>query len=181
MDCDINNEVGTNSLAMKNKMITKDECRTLCDLMIELKVKTVNNISSMAMAPALQGSYITEADFEPEQMERTVMNWIEDEDDKVVNEMIITEEIERLEIVERDDDQENEELTDSESEIESEVEIMSSLQMYACLNDVKNYCDSKKLPEKIINQLEKLRWSMRKRNLEKSKQNPSLHKYFAKV
>ena len=104
---------------------------------------------------------------------------IEAEDDEVVNEVIITEEIDILDIVEQDDDQENEESTDSESKTESEVEITSNLQMYG-LNDVKNYCASKKLPEKNINQLEKLRWSMRKYNLEKSKQSPILHKYFAK-
>ena len=66
MNCDINNEVGVNSLTMKNKMITKDDCGILCDIVIEIKVKTVNNISSMVMAPELQDSYITEAEFEPE-------------------------------------------------------------------------------------------------------------------
>ena len=92
---EINNEVGNNSIPMKDKTISISECNLLCNLLNKIKIKCKETNMNEAEAYGLEDSIFTEMDYSKKDMESMVSNWVDIEDDPLMETVIIDDEIEK--------------------------------------------------------------------------------------
>ncbi|CAB9505697.1 expressed unknown protein [Seminavis robusta] len=99
METAINVDLGSNSIPMKDKVMSKEDSDDLCNLMSALQVKTQETQVDVARhAIALQGSFAADFDrYSREDVLQMGENWIEIEDEPEVISATIDEEIEELE------------------------------------------------------------------------------------
>jgi hypothetical protein len=84
-DNDINDDVGSESVSIRDNALSAEDCQALCGLMRSLQMKAdASGASTRTEAHGLQGSFGEEGALSNEEMEAIVKNWTFVEDDPCV-------------------------------------------------------------------------------------------------
>ena len=96
---DINNEVGSRSMSEKEKTIDRQACLELCNLMNEivLKCNSEENDLSKGNGVAFQHSFVTDGALNLTELEEMAEMWMTVEDNEVVSDLIMNDELDKLE------------------------------------------------------------------------------------
>jgi hypothetical protein len=163
-DNDINNDVGSESVSIRDKTLSAEDCQALCGLMRSLQMKAdESGVNTGTEAHGLQGSFVEEGAMSNEEMEAIVENWTFVEDDPCVIDAEIEEAINSLEteaeghMVDFGDDDEPESV-DAVVVVGEERPVLSILEAEACLEELRRYGKARNLPSDSTNLLD-IFWS----------------------
>ena len=101
-NADINNDVGSNSMPDKLKTVSKEECAEICSILSKLKFFSDQaKLNDMANAPALIDSLADDHGdtLTPDEQEAIICNWMEIDDDPIVQEAEVEVAIIQLELM----------------------------------------------------------------------------------
>jgi hypothetical protein len=187
-DCDINNAVGSASLSVKDKSLSKDACEELCAMMHKLQTKaTESGPLNENEAYGLSGSFVGEGTFGLEEMVAMVKNWVLVEDNPVIMDTEVDDAIEALE---RDnsasqaddcDDDEPETMAAPPPQDDSNNKIApptSFAEAQTAFDTLKSYFKAIKLPDKDTIHLDRLVNAVRAHSSSRPTTNPTLHRFF---
>jgi len=94
-EADLENEIGSATVPLKDKVISREDCLALCNLFTQLKCK-LGDLEELP--PALEECCIPEQECTQSKLGTIISNWIDIEDDVQVIEDDVLEAIEELEV-----------------------------------------------------------------------------------
>jgi hypothetical protein len=187
---DINNEVGSASLSVKEKKISKEDCDLLCNLMKNLTTKAgESGLDVNREGFAMQGSFVEEHIIDTSELQEMVEMWVDIESDESVQEDIIDEAIDELDM--KDATEENAELSDNDpmdEDIDSVMEdgnedprpSISFLEASDHIETLRRFGKSIGASSEDLDHLSKLERSFRRIQLSKTRSQPTLTRFFGR-
>jgi hypothetical protein len=184
-DNDINNDVGSESVSIRDKTLSIDDSQALCALMGSLQVKAhASGIDAGRHAHGLQGSFLEEgALLSNTEMEVMVEIWTTIEDDPHVIDAEIDEAIDLLEtdtssdmiLVDAGDDDEPEAM---DVDGEDERPVLTILEAEANLDELRRYSKARNLPSDATCLLDRFGHQIRVQHAALPRSAPTLHNFF---
>jgi hypothetical protein len=189
---DINNEVGSGSLSMKDKKISDEDCDLLCSLMKNLRTKVTDNAIDMSKEGyAMQGSFVEEISTNDRELQELATQWIDIENDEFIQEAEIDEAIQELEMNDVTEN-ENVELSDNdpmENEVDDNMDvdgnqnsltnISSFLEASWHIEKLRRFGESIGASSQDLDLLSKLERSFRQIQLSKARSQPTITRFFS--
>jgi hypothetical protein len=184
---DINNDVGSGSLPMRDKSLSIDDCQALCGLMRSLQVKAdASGIDTGREAYGLEGSFLGEVTLSNTEMEAVVQMWTSIEDDPHVIDAEIEEAIDLLEteassdmLVDAGDDDEPESM--DVVDVEGERPVLTILEAEANLDELRRYSKARNLPSEATSLLDRFGHQIRVQHAALPRSAPTLHQFFGTI
>jgi hypothetical protein len=186
MNTAIDSELGSASMTIANKTLSKNDCDQLCELMVQLKVKaSAALLDCNNTAIAFQGSFVAETDqFTPEEYNNMIENWINIEDEEEVINAICEEEIEMLESsaeLPADDDAGDDNEPDVQPDEFDSDDIVSYVEALEMLRKLQVSASSLLGDDqKARCHLDRFLKSLHGANAKKTRKDTTLHAYFGK-
>jgi hypothetical protein len=160
----------------KHKTVSKEECAVICDILSKLKIVSCQAQSmndSATNAPALVDSLVNDHGdtLSPDEQEAIICNWMEIEDDPIVQEAEVEEaiiQLDQLELTEAQAaaEQVGVESDSNEDEEDTVINIRNNLEAEAMLGDIVSYCRRQKFKDDVIRDLEKAAKKIRNAHIE---------------
>jgi hypothetical protein len=189
---DINNEVGSASLPMKDKKISDEDCDLLCTLMKNLTTKATDSAIDMSKEGyAMQGSFVEELNIDDSELQEIASQWIDIESDEFVQEAEIDEALQELEMkdatenenVELSDNDPMEDVVDDEMEVDGSDEnpptSISFLVASRYIETLRCFGKSIGASSQDLDHLTKLERSFRQIQLSRARTQPTLTRFFS--
>ena len=191
-DCEINNDVGQlpRSMPAKDKQISSDECKQLCDLFEQIEVRVKNDtIGKLSEFSALNGSFADEltvtAMTDADQL-AMAQEWAWVEDNPMVHNADIDDQIEALENDEEEDDMED--VDDNEKSVGvNDVDDngkpkakVSFLEAEDCCIKLAEYIKTLGAPQKNLHDVHRIARNIRSHHGSKQRISPTITHFFQK-
>lgn len=186
MQTEISQDLGSLSVPMKDKTLTKEESSELCNLMKALQVKTKDgdlNVDSVAIA--LQDSFADEQGFTDSDFADMADTWVGVEDVPEVLEAVVEEEVELAEAATQPTEEELANQEDSEPAPAVAPELDSSDKL--TFQDIEGFltktslnCERLGVPQSATVHLDRFRKAVRDAKLNKTKRKTFMDDYFQK-
>lgn len=186
-ECNINNDVGSGTMAERNKKISKEQSDELCSLLKKLQFKCKEEkLDTSKEAIVLDGSLCQDEIFTDKELEDIVGNWVDIEDDPEIKSAEIDELLLQLETsVEIQETQETQETVQVSDESESDDEEAtidlpppSYKECEHYITELGRYCKAEKLPSEIGYLVHQLDYRLREHRLSQPKYSTTLHQFF---
>jgi len=194
LQTDINADLGSNSMSESNKSLSEDESHTLCEIMNAMYIAQESvQVNTDVNAFGLQGSFISEARMEQDEISEALENWISEEDNQDIIDEIIEEEAVNLEAGSEQDDQTEEEDDDpvgkrlvdqynNKDNIntgDTIVKKQSQIEIYEHLQICHEFARREGMEEDDILLLTRFESALRKVQLKKTRHQPSITSFFS--
>jgi len=190
---DINNDVGSKSLATRHKTLSGIECSELCKLLKKITINARESQLDMRREGyVLEGSFASDPDVNDlldTQWKEMATNWICIEEDIDVVEEEISEVIEDIDsnvdraLIALDDDEEDcaydPAIYDPVMLMETETEPITTSQALEYMDGLRQYCVQRGFEEEL-RKLSLIESSMRKKRKEQATVNPTITSFFQK-
>ena len=98
-NADINNNVGSATLAHRKKVMSDDICNELCKLMSQVKAKAHPLNDTFIVTAVFHSSFVVDPTFSTKDMEDMVSTWVNIEDDRDIVDAIVDEQLENIDDV----------------------------------------------------------------------------------
>ena len=186
MDNAINQELGSNSIPQKAKVLSKEDSDELCDLMTKLQVKVKETgVDTNTDAYALQGSFAADVDaYSGIDFAAMAESWIDIEDEPEIMDAILDEEIENIESAQNKDQNELAVEDDDEPEAEEmeidDADILTFAEAEEALRRLSLSAESLGVPLAQSVHLDRFARAMRTARASKPKRDRTLHAFFKK-
>ena len=159
-NADIINDVGSASLAQKDKQVSAEACDELCNLMEQVKLKAdESGVDAAGKARVFEKSFVSDGNLSHTDFELMRDVWIDAEDDPLVVDALVEEELEKVDSMEVDDDKEEaEESKDDEASSSSlqKQEKVTHMDVTEAIDTVRQYLTSNNLPREYLFSLGRL-------------------------
>jgi len=182
---DINNEVGHASIPEWKKVVSKDTCNELCNLMnsIKLRANECSIDTRTAVGNVFRDTFVTDGDISNDDFHDMAEAWIDIEDNEdMINEIVDDELLlvdatvndKNLDDVDDEDDEE-EEIVQFATSTEKKTKHVEVLEAFAT---IESYLAQNKLPREHQLSLSKIRYGVQTHIIHKPKKSPTIRSFF---
>ena len=179
---DINNEVGHASTLEWKKVVSKETCNELCNLMNSIKLRA--NESSIdtttAVGNVFRDTFVTDGDISNDDLHDMAEAWIDIEDNEDMINEIVDDELILVDAIVNDEN-----LDDADKEEEEEVLLETSTVRETAHKDVlgafatiESYLAENKLPKEHQLSISKVRYGVQTHRIHKPKKSPTIRHFF---
>jgi DDE superfamily endonuclease/Tc5 transposase DNA-binding domain len=183
MNTTIDAELGRASTSLNCRILKKEDCDELCELMTMLKVKATTDLLDCDKAGvAFKDSFVSEADqYTAENYNEMIHNWICIEDEEEVMNAVCNQEIEELESnAKPDDSPDDDEQEVQPMEIDEESDFVSYVEAVDFLVRLKQSAPKLGVNDATTVHLDRFLRALHTSNAKKSRRDTTLHEFFAR-
>ena len=180
---DINNEVGHASRPEWKKVVSKETCNELCNLMNSIKLRA--NESSIdtttAVGNVFRDTFVTDGDISNDDFHDMAEAWVDIEDNEDMINEIVDDELILVDAIVNDENLDDADEEEEEEEVlleMSTVKKTAHMDVLGAFATIESYLAENKLPKEHQLSISKVRYGVQTHRIHKPKKSPTIRHFF---